>query len=275
MGRRGSVIVNLLTLLILAGTAAISLYFLTLLVSPSIFINPFPPPTLPAISVLPSPTATSTKSLFPTFPPTFTPTPKFTDTPPRPTATFTPGGDATTIAPEITVTETVEVTAVPGDTETFTPTVTESVPTDTPTPTPSDTLSGPQPTITKTRSSFPFTVQGNGPLPVQNFDPLNSAGCNWMGIAGQAFDLNGNPIVGYIIHLEGGGLNADAITGSKAAYGAGGYEFFLNDHVVQTTGEYKVQLLNPSGTALSDFIPVNTFADCSKNLLLVNFVQNH
>jgi len=59
-------------------------------------------------------------------------------------------------------------------------------------------------------------------------------------------------------------------------YGAGGYEFFLNNRPVQTTGEYTVQLLDQNGAVpLSDIITVNTFADCSKNLLLINFVQNH
>ncbi|MBI3242432.1 MAG: hypothetical protein HYZ49_09080 [Chloroflexi bacterium] len=264
MGHRGSVIVNLFTVLILAGTVVMGLYFFVILLSPSIFLNPFPPSTLPAIAVLPSVTPAPPTSIVPTFPPLFTPTPTFTSTQPRPSATFTPGSEATTPAPDITASDVTEVTAAPGNTETFTPT-----------PTPTDTPSGPTPTPSRTRSAFPFTAQENAPIPVQNF--ANSAGCNWMGIAGQALGLppGGNPIVGLIVHLEGGGLNADAFTGSKTAYGPAGYEFFLNNHVVQTTGEYKVQLLDTSGTPLSDFVIVNTFADCSKNLLLVNFVQNH
>lgn len=97
-----------------------------------------------------------------------------------------------------------------------------------------------------------------------------------MGIGGQAFSLDGNPIINLVVHLEGGGLSQDALTGSKTAYGTGGYEFFLNNRPVQSTGEYKVQLRDQNGTTpLSDFITVDTFADCTKNLLLVNFVQNH
>jgi hypothetical protein len=259
MGRSGPIIVNLLTLMMLGATALVSLTFLLILLNPALPINPFPPRPLPPIAVLPSPTPTS---LVPTLPHTFTPTFTPTHTQSLPTATFTPEGEVT-VTVEVTVEET---TPAPDITETATET-------ETPTLTPTATSSGPTPTPTKTRSAFPFTVQVNGPIPVQNF--ANGAGCNWMGIAGQAFDLNGIPIVGYIVHLEGGGLEADSFTGSKTAYGAGGYEFFLNDHVVQTTGEYKVQLLNPSGTPISDFVVVNTFADCSKNLLLVNFVQNH
>lgn len=268
MSRSGSILVNLLTLMVLGATALVSLTFLLILINPALPINPFPPRPLPPVAVLPSPTPTS---LVPTFPPTFTPTLTPTPTQSLLTATFTPGGDLT-VTVEVTVEETTPAPDIT-ETATETETPTESTPTETPTFTPTATSSGPAPTPSKTRSAFPFTVQGNGPLPVQNF--ANSAGCNWMGIAGQAFDLNGIPIVGYIVHLEGGGLDADSITGSKTAYGSGGYEFFLNDHVVQTTGEYKVQLLNPSGTPVSDFVIVNTFADCSKNLLLVNFVQNH
>ncbi len=77
-------------------------------------------------------------------------------------------------------------------------------------------------------------------------------------------------------NLRGLAINSDALTGTKTAYGAGGYEFFLNNRPVQTSGEYKVQLRDQNGTTpLSDQIAVDTFADCSKNLLLVNFVQNH
>src|SRR5262249_34413091 len=148
--------------------------------------------------------------------------------------------------------------------------LTAQVPTNTPPPT---NTPAPTPTASRTLSAFPFTVQGGGPAAIPNF--ANSAGCNWMGIGGQGFDTHGNPIINYVVHLSGGGLTQDAFTGTKTAYGPGGYEFFLNNRPVESTGEFKVQLFNEKGNVpVSDVVVVNTFADCSKNLLLVNFVQN-
>ncbi|MBI4770298.1 MAG: hypothetical protein HY784_07795 [Chloroflexi bacterium] len=77
------------------------------------------------------------------------------------------------------------------------------------------------------------------------------------------------------MHLEGGGLDTDALTGSATAYGPGGYEHFLDSRPKDTANTFRVQLLNTSGAPLSDVIVVDTFNDCAKNLILVNFVQNH
>jgi hypothetical protein len=99
-------------------------------------------------------------------------------------------------------------------------------------------------TPTQTLSSLPFTLQAGSPAYQPNF--ANTAGCNWMGIAGQAFDLSGRPIIGLIVRVtfEDGAI--DAITGSNKAYGEGGYEVFLNNHAEATTGAYNVRLLNAS-----------------------------
>jgi hypothetical protein len=267
----GCLITNLLTMLVVLATCASVAYAVVVVANPSIFLNPLPPPptsTPITIFVLASPTNTSIVSLFPTFSASFTPSPTITQTRP-PTDTplpVTPAADTPTPEP---VSDTPAPS--PTDSETQIAQLTAAVPTDTPEPT---NTSAPTFTPTKTQSAFPFTIQGGAPIPTQNNG--NSAGCQWMGIAGQAFDLNGNPIVGYWVHLEGGGLVQEAQTGTKTAYGPGGYEFFLNNRPVQTSGEYKVQLFNETGQVpLSEVIIVNTFADCNQNLLLVNFVQNH
>jgi hypothetical protein len=96
-----------------------------------------------------------------------------------------------------------------------------------------------------------------------------------MGIAGQVFNLSNQPLIGHLVHLEGGGLNYDAVTGSKPAYGSSGYELPINDHAVQTTNVYRVQLRNQSNAPLSDTYVINTSSACNQNLILVNFVQNH
>lgn len=133
----------------------------------------------------------------------------------------------------------------------------------------------PLPTITLTRtlSPFPFTLQDGNPYYFQNF--ANTAGCNWLGIAGQVFDLSGNVMLNLIVHLEGGGLNMDAITGARIEYGPGGYELYLGNTPIDTTDVYRIQLRTATAQPLSDFYVIPTFADCKKNLVLVNFVQNH
>lgn len=120
---------------------------------------------------------------------------------------------------------------------------------------------------------MPYTLQGAVPVALPNI--ANDEGCNWMGIAGLVFDLDKKDVPGLIVRLTGGGLNQDKVTGSSPEFGLSGYQFFLSDHPVETEDVYRVQLLYVTGEALSDVVFVDTFADCSRNLLLVNFVQNH
>jgi hypothetical protein len=126
---------------------------------------------------------------------------------------------------------------------------------------------------TGTLSPFPFTLQDGSPTYLANF--ANNAGCNWQGMAGQAFNLSGQPILGLLVHLEGGGLNYDTLTGSKPEYGTGGYELFISNTPQTTTNTYRIQLRTGAGQPLSDSYVIPTFADCNKNLALVNFAQNH
>ena len=134
---------------------------------------------------------------------------------------------------------------------------------------------GPSPTPTRTRSPFQFTLQDGNPVYLKNF--ANTAGCNWLGIAGQVFDLNGNVMLNLIVHLEGGGLNYDVITGDPRflAYGPGGYELYLGNTPIDSTDRYRIQLRTSMGQPLSDVYVIPTFADCNRNLILANFVQNH
>jgi hypothetical protein len=56
-------------------------------------------------------------------------------------------------------------------------------------PTPTHTNTGtPAPTVTQT--PFPLILQSGSPAYIQNFAHMD-AGCNWLGIAGQVFDVDG------------------------------------------------------------------------------------
>jgi len=120
-------------------------------------------------------------------------------------------------------------------------------------------------------NTFLFAPAEDGLSARPNF--AGAAGCEWWGIGGQAFARNGAPLAGLVVHLEGGGLSRDALTGSKSEYGPGGYEIRVDDHLAITPGAFRVQLRDRRGQPLSDWIPVETFADCSRNLLRVNFAQ--
>lgn len=250
---------NILAIVFLALSCLSAAFVGVVLASPGLVPAAFRPPTLPAVALRPTlppesatPTATNTPAA-PTLPPewTDTPTPTVTNTPP-------PSGTPTT-----TPTETPR-----GPTRTPAPTFTR---TPTPTRTPSPTPTGP------TRSPFAYTLQNGSPAYLSNF--ANTAGCNWQGIAGQVFNLQGQPQIGLLVHLEGGGLNLDVLTGSKPEYGQAGYEFFLTNVPKQTIDVFRVQLRNTAGAPLSDVYIIPTFANsgntCPKNLALVNFVQNH
>jgi hypothetical protein len=121
------------------------------------------------------------------------------------------------------------------------------------------------------RKPLSFDLQPGCPAYLAN--TVNTAGCNWMGITGQAFSLDGLPILGLYVHLEGGGLVVDAPTGGAPSVGPGGYEIVLSDHPIETTDTYRMQLRNASGQPLSDTYVIATFGDCRRNWILVNFEQ--
>ncbi len=128
------------------------------------------------------------------------------------------------------------------------------------------------PLIFKNGAPNPYVLQPGSPFYLANF--INTSGCDWFGIAGRAFGLDGNPVINLTVHLEGGGRNTDALTGSgPASLGPGSYEIDLGDHPLETSGVYFIQLRNNAGMPLSDVYMIPTHGQCNMNLVLVNFVH--
>lgn len=203
-------------------------------------------PTQAPIAVI---TPTSAGALVPTLPPAWTATH-------TPTASNTPPASSTP-------TETPTRTSVP-PTRTFTPTVTRTA---------TPTATGPTPTPSHTRSAFQYTLQVGSPAYIANID--NQNGCSWFGISGQVFDLQNRGIIGLIVRWEGpNNTSGEAITGSAPKYGQSGYLIPLGNAPVASTNTYKIQLRNGSGQPLSEVLVLQTFEDCNRNQILVNFVQN-
>ncbi|MCP4363055.1 MAG: hypothetical protein GY796_34055 [Chloroflexi bacterium] len=208
-------------------------------------------PTLVPAAEIPSPTPTAE---FPTLAPTWTPLPDLPTSTPIPFTTSKP-----------TVTPSIQATL-----PTYTPTPT---PTNTPTNTPTATPTGPTPTPSPTRSQFIFTKTDNSPFYLQNH--ANSAGCRWMGIAGEILDLDRNPVAAgsYVVHVWGSGVDERVSAGSAPAYGLSGWEQFLFDS--PTVRDYNVQLESPNGTPVSQVYQVQSHGSCNENLVQINFAQNH
>ena len=267
-GKRSAGVLNCLTLVVLLFTVLSGLLLALLFGFPRVFAyipggSAYMQPTLPELAevlLTPTPPSNSTDGsgqiVFPTFAATWTPvdTPTVTNTPGPATKTAVPSGTAAV------------VTKTPTASQTLTPTPTQRPPT--------ATSTGPTPTATATRSAFRYTLQAGNPTYLSNF--LNNQGCNWFGIVGRAFGSDGNPMINLTVHLEGGGLNVEALTGSgAAALGPGGYQIPIADHPIETSDVYHVQLRDNTGTPLSDTYAIPTFGACTKNMVMVNFVQNH
>lgn len=207
--------------------------------------------------------------------------------PPVPTATEVQeiadsGIESEVVLPPTLTPVPVQDTATPVPINTLSPTQTPSVtptfppptPTRTPTPTPTDTPTpGPSATATATFSPFPFTKDQRSPQYLQNF--ANNAGCNWMGVAGEVFDLDGNPVAPgeYVVHVWDSGIDQRAVVGDAPAYGPSGYEQFLFD--APRVQEQSIQLETSNGTAVSQVYRFQTRASCNQNLVWFSFIQNH
>lgn len=192
--------------------------------------------------------------------PTMVPT-LFIPTQPLP-ATLAPSATATATLPLVTFTPTL----------TFTPTPT-AIPA-----TPSGPIDLSTPTSTpRANSIYSFVLQAE-PRAIDSslFNP--GRGCEWMGVAGQAFDMKNSPLaLGIIVQVggvaDGKVLNITSLTGTAVQYGPAGYEVTLANKPVAAKGAVWIRLLDQSGFALSDRIFIDTSSDCTKNLVIVNFKQ--
>ena len=73
--------------------------------------------------------------------------------------------------------------------------------------------------------------------------------------------------------IAGYSIDQTTVSGRAKVYGDSGYEFALENVVVDSDGTLFIQLLDTDGSALSAPYAIETFADCQKNLILINFKQ--
>lgn len=121
-----------------------------------------------------------------------------------------------------------------------------------------------------------YFIQGSAPAAVQNF-AYPDAACQWMGVAGQVFDKAGAPVANLVINV-GGVLNGTPIdlvgmTGTTQVYGPRSYEVKIGDQASDSHGSLWMQLSNTDGFPVSPRFSFPTYSDCTKNLVVLNFVE--
>lgn len=119
-----------------------------------------------------------------------------------------------------------------------------------------------------------YVVQPGTPTQVTNF-LFPDAGCSYLGIAGQVFDINGQPVEGLIVEvsgqLDGNEVLQLVLTGSSTRLGPGGYEIRLAERALASEATLSIQVFDLAGLALSDAIAFNTSDACDANQILLNF----
>ncbi len=228
---------NLATVFVLAFIPMIVAIFLVIFFEPQSSLNPLPPPTLPARLVLPTATATPL-SLPPTWTPTFTAT------------------TSATPAPLTESSATAGFEVISG--------------------TPLSDLGNAAPTETVPPGYYAYATQ-SAPQAISASLYDADRGCAWMGIAGRVFDLQNSPVTGIRValygFLDGHTVQLLSLTGTAVQYGPSGYEFTLADTPIASTNLLYVRLLDQSDLALSDKVYFDTYNDCNKNLILIDFKQ--
>jgi hypothetical protein len=234
--RRSDVVLNLLTALLFLGMLCFAGLAGAIFIAPESIVNPFPPPTLPAMIVIPSSTSTPRK-----MPATWTATVTLTAEP-----SGTPIPEIATNTPEPLLP--VKATGAVGTTS-------------------------PNPVNT----DFPFALRNGDPIAISSTVFHPESACNYEGIAGQVFDLQGAPVIGIYIEVSGslGGqsIQLNSLTGTARQFGDAGYEIKLADKAIASNGSLWVRLYGQGDIVMSDKITFDTFNDCAKNLILINFKQ--
>lgn len=231
----GGLLWNLATVLFLVSSLFVGGWFVAVFLSPQSSLNPWAPQ--PVVTLPPIATLPPVQ-----IEPTATPE---TPSPVVPTPTETPGVEPTTqLLP--TPTDTILITATPTE--------------------PSD------------GDGLAYVVQVGNPIYLASTIYHSDLGCSFLGVGGQAFDIDGSPVQGYAIRLTGN-LNGDFIefltlTGAATQYGPGGYEVQIGDLPADSTNSLQIVLLNQESVPISEPVFFDTFDDCNRNVVLINFVES-
>jgi hypothetical protein len=126
---------------------------------------------------------------------------------------------------------------------------------------------------THTSETLTFVVEGGAPryLP-------HPGGCDGLYVAGHITDINNNPLVHMTVQvsgvLDGELIFLEAFSGTNTNYTISGWEIKLADAPVESFQSIIVALYEQGGwEPISQELVVDTFNDCSLNLIEINFIQ--
>jgi hypothetical protein len=177
----------------------------------------------------------------------------------------------TPVAPEGSLEPTL--THEPSKEPTASPPTATLAPPRTPTATPEEVSEeelDPTPTLTPA-----YTLQEGSPVTLPNFNHPE-AGCNWLGVAGQVFNKAGEEVLGLTVLVgddqSPGEEPNQAFTGDALAYGLGGFEIQISEAAFDSSARFWIQVFDAQSAPLTARHHFSTYADCEKNLILVNFV---
>ena len=99
-----------------------------------------------------------------------------------------------------------------------------------------------------------------------------------MYIAGNITDIDHNPVmlmtVRAVGNLNGEEIFIEVLSGSNTDYTISGWEIKLSDTLVTSTGSITLSLYQQGGwEPISEEVLLDTYNDCSRNLVVVNFIQ--
>lgn len=183
---------------------------------------------------------------------------------------------------DIVPTQTITPIVMPA---TWTPSATPYIPpTDTPRPTftpvyTSTVFSFASPTASPKPSATPKAPYSAKVEYIASSKYRPEFGCNWVGVAGIVLDKNSAHHI-YVQVLLIGTLNGQPINNITVSgtapqyYGASGFEFQLGDTPVDSTKTLYLQLRDQGGVPLSENIYINTYNNCSKNMVFITFREN-
>ncbi len=131
-------------------------------------------------------------------------------------------------------------------------------------------------TGTSSTELLPYRLQIGTPRAMTNFIQPD-AGCNWMGVGGQAFNHYGQPVAHLVVEIGGTLAGADVfhleLTGNQTNLGPGGYVIALSNRPIASSGSMWILLYDLAGQPLSNKIYFSTAQDCASNFILINFVE--
>lgn len=152
---------------------------------------------------------------------------------------------------------------------TFTP-----PPPPTPEPTPEPTIEVQAEVVAPLPAMRPFVILEDAPIITQAF-LHQDLGCDWLGLGGQAFALDGMPQPGLVVvvvgNVAGQPVESLGFTGLAPGYGPAGYEVKLADAALP--GIFWMQAFDLDGKPLTDSLNFTMTEGCAANLAIINFRQ--